>query len=858
MHKVPAMSEWVEDKLRQLTLEEKSKFLSGVDVWRTLAVPRLGIPQLKTTDGPVGARGGTMVDGTTAALTPSAVSLSSTWDVNIVAGIGHLLATEVRDKKADILLAPTVCLHRSPLGGRNFESFSGDDPFLGGKLAAYYINAVQSHGIATTIKHFAANDQETKRFVVDQTMSERTLRELHMVPFQIALRESNPWCLMASYSKINGVYASNNGRLLNDILRGEWGYDGMVMSDWFGVNSICPSVEAGLDLEMPGPPRKRGKNLVDAVNLGIMKESTLDTSVRRILELVYKTGKHLTPNWVEEPEEAINRPEHQAFLRKAAADGIVLLKNEKQLLPLKLDGVKQVAFIGPNSKLSVAAGGGSASLNPHYRQTPFDQFVKNVAVAYPKLSVKQADGCLANKWIPLFPETCVSPENGQHGMFMEYFGNMTMSGEAVHTAHRKSTVLSCYDNLPKSFVPGKRYSYRATGLLTPKTSGKHTFSMGTCGPGRLLVDGKVVISIWDRTKESERSEMFMAYASPEIRETVEMEAGRTYKVTVEAISRELDPIPVDYTAELYRDEVMDGSRVGFMEEVKEDLLGDAVALAKQSDIVVLVVGKNIEWESESYDMKTMDLPGDQDRLIAEVIKANPNSIVVNQSGTPITMPWINDVSTLLQAWYQGQELGNSLYDVLLGHVSPSGKLPVTFPKRLEDTPCFHNFPGENDKVTYGEGIYLGYRHYDKAKVEPLFPFGFGLSYTTFSYSAPRISKNVFATVDDSIVVEVDITNTGPVYGKESVQFYVAQTTKPGLGRPVKELKGFDKVELQPGETKTARTVLDRHALAYYDDRKAAWTVDKDAEFVAIVGASSRDLKGEKAFGIVGGPWQWIN
>lgn len=852
------MEEWVNEKLSQLTLEEKANFLSGVDVWRTLAVPRLGIPQLKTSDGPVGIRGGTMVDGTTAALTPSAVSLASTWDVSIVAGIGHLLSTEMRDKKADILLAPTVCLHRSPLGGRNFESFSGDDPFLGGKLAAHYINAVQSHGIATTIKHFAANDQETKRFVVDQTMSERTLRELHLVPFEIAIRESNPWCVMASYSKINGVYASNNKRLLTDILRGEWGYDGMVMSDWFGVNSICPSVEAGLDLEMPGPPRKRGKNLVDAVNLGYMKESALDVNVRRILELVYKTGKYQFPNWEEGQEEAHNRPEHQAFLRKAASEGIVLLKNEKKLLPLKLNGVKQIAFIGPNSRLSVAAGGGSASLNPHYRQNPYDQFVKNAASEYPNLKVKQANGCLANKWIPLFPETCVSPQNGEHGMYMEYFGNMTFSGEPVHAAHRKSTVLSCYDNLPKSFVPGKRYSYRATGLLTPKTSGKHIFSMGTCGPGRLLVDGKILINIWNRTKDSERSEMFMAYASPEVRQELEMEAGRTYKVVVEAVSRELDPIPVHYTDELYRDEVMDGSRIGFMEEVKDDLLGDAVQLAKESDLVVLVVGKNIEWESEAYDMKSMDLPGEQDKLIAEVIKVNPNAIVVNQSGTPITMPWINEVSTLMQAWYQGQELGNSLYDVLLGKVSPSGKLPVTFPKRLEDTPCFHNFPGENDKVTYGEEIYLGYRHYDKAKVEPLFPFGFGLSYTTFGYSNLRISAGKFSTDKDTIKVEVDITNTGSVEGKESCQFYVSQTSKSGLGRPVKELKGFDKVDLKPGETKTAGCVLDKYALGYYDDKKKSWIVDENAEFKVIVGASSRDLRGEKAFNVVGGPWNWIH
>ncbi|PWW75923.1 Glycoside Hydrolase Family 3 protein [Tuber magnatum] len=854
MQLTPDMKSWVDGKIEELTLEEKAFLLSGVDIWRTHAVPRVGIPQLKTTDGPVGVRGGTMVDGTTAALTPSAVSLSATWDVEIVAGIGDLLATEVRDKKADILLAPTVCLHRSPLGGRNFESFSGDDPFLGGKLAASYINAVEKHGIATTIKHFAANDQETRRFVVDQVITDRCLRELHLVPFQIAIRDSNPSCVMASYSKMNGVYASNNKRLLTGILRDEWKFDGIVMSDWFGVNSIVPSVEAGLDLEMPGPARKRGKNLVDAVNKGYMMESTLNINVRRVLGLIYKTGKHKYPLKEEEPEVANNRPEHRAFLRRAASEGIVLLKNEKGLLPLKLEKAKQVAFIGPNAKESVAAGGGSAALNPHYRQNPYDSFIKNAASKFPNLKVEHAKGCLANKWVPLFPETCVSPKNGRHGMYMEYFDNTVLRGPAVHAAHRESTVLSCYDNLPKSFVPGKRYSYRATGLLTPKTSGRHTFSMGSCGPGRLLVDKKVIINIWNRTKESERSEMFMAYASPEVRHDLDMIGGKTYLIEVEGVSKELDPIPVHYTNELYRDEVMDGSRVGFAEEIKDDLLGEAVNLAKGSDLVVLVVGKNIEWESEAYDMKSMDLPGGQDELISKVLKANENTIIVNQSGSPITMPWVDEASTILQAWYQGQELGNALWDVLVGNISPCGKLPVTFPKRLEDTPSFHNFPGENDRVVYGEGIWLGYRHYDKAKVDPLFPFGFGLSYTKFEYKNTRVSSEVFK---DKMTASVDITNAGRMAGKESVQFYVSQISKPGLARPIKELKGFAKVDLKPGETKTASYVLDKYALGYFDEKRMSWVVDKDAQFEVHAAASSRDIRGSAKFR-VSGTMQWIN
>lgn len=346
----------------------------------------------------------------------------------------------------------------------------------------------------------------------------------------------------------------------------------------------------------------------------------------------------------------------------------------------------------------------------------------------------------------------------------------------------------------------------------------------------------------------------MAYASPEKRCELDMIGGKTYTIVVEGVSRELDPIPVHYTDELYRDEVMDGSRVGFMEEVKEDLLGEAIALAKESDIVVYVGGKNIEWESEAYDMKSMDLPGPQNELISEILKANPNTIIVNQSGSPITMPWINEASTVLQAWYQGQELGNSLYDVLVGNISPCGKLPVTFPRRLEDTPTFHNFPGENDKVVYGEGIWLGYRHYERARVQPLFPFGFGLSYTSFEYKNTRLSGDV---MKDRLTVSVDITNTGEMAGKESVQFYVAQVSKPGLTRPIKELKGFAKVDLRPGETKTASYVLDKYALGYWDTKMRSWVVDRDAEFEVLAAASSQDIRGSAKFRVEG-VMQWIN
>ncbi|KAF3910506.1 Beta-glucosidase [Dactylellina cionopaga] len=755
------------------------------------------------------------MDGTTAALTPSAVSLAATFDTSIIEGIGHLLAAEVNDKKADVLLAPT---------------------------------AIQSHGIATTVKHFVANDQETRRFILNQHIPERALREMHLIPFQIAIRDASPWTLMTSYSKINGTYVSNNKTLLQGILRDEWDYDGLVMSDWFGTNSIVPSLEAGMDLEMPCPSRKRGQKLLDAVKLGHLKEGTIEKSAKR----VYKTGKY-NPLWPKDSEEAINRPEHQRFLREAAADGIVLLKNTHNLLPLTLEPGLRIGFIGPNSRVSVAVGGGSANLNPHYRQTPYDSFIENADIRVPGVIVSHATGCLSNKWTPLVPESCVSPVNGQHGVLMELFGNTTINGPAIAVSHRKRSMLTCYDNLPKSFTFNSGYSYRATGLITPHTTGRHTFSLSSCGPSRMLVDDIQIISLWDWRKDSERSELLTAYASPEQRFDLFMEAGRRYTLIVEGISREMDSIHGEYFAELYREEIMDGARVGFMEEVQRDLIGEAIDLARESDVVVVVVGKNAEWESKAYDMETMDLPGDQNKLISELLKVNPKTVIVNQSGSPITMPWIERASTVIQAWYQGQELGNAMFDVLTGHVNPNGKLPVTFPKRLEDTPTYHNFPGENDQVFYGEGIWLGYRHYDKADIEPLFPFGFGLSYTNFEYSNVRASSLIFHT---EIIVSVDVTNTGYRFGKESVQFYVSQISKPGLPRPVRELKGFAKVVLQPGETKTASYKLDKYSLGYFNEKLKKWIVDENAEFEVFAAASSRDLRGSAIFSIMTG-MNWI-
>lgn len=432
---------------------------------------------------------------------------------------------------------------------------------------------------------------------------------------------------------------------------------------------------------------------------------------------------------------------------------------------------------------------------------------------------------------------------------------MGHEGEPFLVENRPSSNLICYDGLPPELTNGERYSYRGKCIVTPKTSGIHQFSLSSCGPGKLILDGKVLINI-KRHWWSPKSSLFMSYGSPEERVEVHMDAGREYELVLESVSREPKPYDLDYMAMLEREEVQDGGRIGFLEN-EGDVDGkfeDAVDLARSSDIAIVVVGKDFEWETETSDMVSMDLPGRSNELVAAVAKANPNTIVVNQTGSPITMPWESQVSTILQAWYQGQEQGNCLADVLLGVVNPCGKLPITFPRRIEDNPSYDNYPGEYDIVHYGENIYAGYRYYDHRKIEPLFPFGTGLSYTTFEYSNIRLSQNTIS-VDGTIEVLVDVTNTGDRDGKEVVQFYISQAS-PKLSRPPRELKGYDKVFVKAGTTMTARTVLDKVSVSYWDDDVKKWVIDADAEFVVWAAKHSRDDGQEAIFrsSPKGGAW----
>ncbi|KAH9894597.1 glycoside hydrolase family 3 protein [Xylariomycetidae sp. FL2044] len=813
-------------KLAQLDLEEKISLLTAADFWRTKSVPSKGIPAIKTSDGPNGARGGIFVGGTKAALFPCGISLAATWNKDLLYAVGQHLADEVRARSAQVLLAPTVCMHRHPLGGRNFESFS-EDPLLTGKLASNYIQGLQSKGVAATIKHFVGNEQETHRLTIDSVVMERPLRELYLRPFEIAVREAKPWAVMSSYNLVNGTHADMNMHTLNDILRGEWGYDGTVVSDWGGTNSTAGAVKAGCDIEFPYSTKWRFDKVLKAIDEGQLTIDDIDVAAENVLTLVERTkGDDMS---TEEPEREDDREETRALIRKAGAEGLTLLKNEGQILPINAKTTK-VAVIGPNANRAIAGGGGSASLNPYYNTLPLDS-IRSAA----EQEVIYAQGCHIFKWLPVASPFCTA-KSGEPGVTLEWYSGDKFQGDVVVTQRRVNTDLFLWDSAPLEQL-GPEWSAVATTYLTPTVSGKHTISFMSVGPGKLYIDGKLSLDLWDWTEEGEA----MFDGSIDYMVEVDMEAGQPAELRVE-MTNELRPISKQKQFNMTHK--YGGCRIGFKEEDQVDYLQEAIDAAKTADVAVVIVGLDAEWESEGYDRKTMDLPSDgsQDRLIEAVLKVNPRTVVVNQSGSPVTMPWADRVPAIIQAWYQGQEAGNALADVLFGLQNPSGKLPSTFPRRLEDTPAYHNWPGENLRVLYGEGLYIGYRHYDRARIAPLFPFGHGLSYTTFEYGRPSLSRRVLGADDGggSIHLVMAVTNTGEVAGAETVQVYV-RDDRSRLPRPEKELVAFEKVHLEPDETKHITIALDKYAVGYYDDSIPAW-IAEEGTFRVLVGASAADIR----------------
>ncbi len=796
-----------DDLVKQMTLSEKISMLAGADLWHTVSIKRLGIPSIAVTDGPNGARGALGNMGPSSALFPVGMALGATWNTALIEKVGAALAAEVKAKGAHILLAPTVNIHRTPIAGRNFECYA-EDPYLSGKMAGAYIRGMQNNGAGACIKHFVCNDQENERMSISSKVEERPLREIYLEPFRLAIRDAKPWAVMSSYNKVNGVFASENDYTLKTILKNEWGFDGLVMSDWFGT--YTDDVPAGgLDLEMPGPARWMAADKVNkALESGDLTLEQVDDKVRRILRIVERAGAFETPDPGEERAE--DTPQQRAFMREVARETIVLLTNKNDLLPINPSKYKTIAVIGELAKSANVMGGGSSRVNPHYVVSPLEGILARVGKSS---KVEYAVGCYIHKNTPALEAANITSEDGKVGLTLRVYDNYDFSGPPVFEEVTNRSNFDWWGNsIPN--IKQDNFSVCLTGTFSAPEGGIHTFGLISLGQSRLFINGKLLVDNWDQNN-----------------------TGIEKTAQIRLFPGQKTPIKIEYAN--HGNDQWRSLRINHMPPASADPVAEALALAKRADLAIVVAGLTNEWESEGFDRVNMDLPGAQNELIGKVAAVNPNTIVVLNAASAVSMPWVDKVAAIVEQWYNSQECGNALADILFGDTSPSGKLPTTFPARYEDNPAFINYPGENGEVLYGEGLFVGYRYYDAKKLEPLFPFGHGLSYTSFEYSNIKTRIPQF-TEADGLDVSFDLKNTGKRPGKEAVQVYV-RDVRSLLARPEKELKYFTKIELAPGESKTIDFHLDHEAFWYYNPAKDGWVVEA-GDFEILIGASSRDIR----------------
>ncbi|ERS98825.1 hypothetical protein HMPREF1624_04015 [Sporothrix schenckii ATCC 58251] len=826
----------VEAVLEQLSLDEKVALLAGIDGWHTKAIPRLGVPSVRMSDGPNGVRGTRFFNGVPAACLPCETALGATFDQALVRELGALLADECRAKGAHVLLGPTINIQRGPLGGRGFESFS-EDPVLSGTLAARYCEGVEAGGdVLATPKHLVCNDQEHARVAVNAIVTERALREIYLLPFQLALGQARPGALMTSYNKLNGTHASENPRLLQDIVRGEWGYDGLIVSDWFGTYSVSEAVNAGLDLEMPGMSGFRGPALIHAVTSNKVKETTIDERVRRVLQMASKALASSIPEMLA-PEQTRDTPATRALLRRAAAESVVLLKNEDGVLPL--NPAKRTLVLGPNANTATYCGGGSAALPAYYTTTPL-QGIRSKA-ASPDL-VAFTQGAYGHKELPLLGEHLTTGDGRVGYTFRVYTESREQNPQrqAVDELHMTSSSAFLMDYMHPQ-VKGDTYYVTMDGTFTPVETGLYDFGLTVAGTGLLYIDGQLVV---DNKTNQRQGTSFFGIGTPEERGSIELTAGRAYAVHVDYGTAPTSSLKVKNVVSFGPG----GLRLGGAKRIDPAKgIAEAVALAAdthQFDQVVVCVGLNSDWESEGFDRPHMDLPAGSDELVQRVLAARPDAVVVVQSGTPVTMnAWASSAKGLLQAWYGGNEAGNGIADVLFGNVNPAAKLPLSFPATLQQNPSYLNYRSEGGRVLYGEDVYVGYRYYDATGVQPLFRFGHGLSYTSFTSSdlTAAVSASDAAIQASSIRLSLSVTNTGDRAGAEVLQVFVAPPATTSIRRPPRELKAFHKVpSLAPGETRAV--TLDPVSLAlatsFWDENRDAWLSEAGEYTLHVVGTGS--------------------
>lgn len=811
----------IESLLQQLTTAEKVAMCAGSGMWHSTGVPRLGIPPIKVTDGPNGARGESR-GGLSAACFPVGSALAATWNPRLIEQVGRALGQEAKSKGAQVLLGPTVNLHRSPLGGRHFEGYS-EDPHLTSRIAVAFVRGVQAEGVGACIKHYICNESEFERMTISSEVSQRALREIYMPPFEAAVKEAGVWSIMSSYNRINERYASCHDELLNQVLKREWGFDGCVISDWFarcdeGADEFC-----GLDLEMPGPARVMGKRLLRAVESGQVSDDALNDKVRRLLRLTIRTGRMDSPE--QQPEVSDDRPEHRQLARRAAVESMVLIKNDG-VLPFAPASLKKLAVIGPNAAVGMIQGGGSSGVKPHYESHPLAALTDRLK---PQVEVLHATGGSIARYVPAIDKQQLRPTSGESrpGLTLEFWNGREFEGPSLESRVVGRCRGIWHGRFSDAIDPDD-FCVRYSASYTPLDTGVHSFGLVTSGGARLFIDDDLVIDSW---AIDESGVAYFGQLLPELRGQRSLDAGVALNLRVEFRTRQSRGLG------------QPSVRFGVQPPIDHDPIVRAVDTAAEADAVVLVVGSSAEYETEGRDRDDMELPGHQVELIEKVVAANPNTAVVLNCGSPVSLDWLASVPALLQVWFPGQEFGEALADVLLGDVDPSGRLPTTWPVRLEDTPSFATYPGSDGKVEYAEDVMVGYRWYDAHDIAPRAAFGHGLSYTTFEYGTLQLPAVLQGSAD--LEVSLDITNTGERTGTEVVQLYLGAA---GRSRPsaVRELQAFRKIELDPGDTCRVDFRLERRALSHWDPEACAWVAEAGG-YEVHVGASSRDIRQRAAF-----------
>ncbi|UUU42159.1 beta-glucosidase family protein [Streptomyces sp. NBC_00162] len=782
----------VEEALGKLDLDTKARLLAGQDMWSLPAVPEIGLQSLVMSDGPIGVRGVRWTADDPSIALPSPTALAAAWDPALARRAGRLLAQEARRKGVHVLLAPTVNLHRSPLGGRHFECYS-EDPYLTGVVGAGYVNGVQDGGVGTTVKHFVGNDAETERFTADSVIAPRPLRELYLAPFEAIVANAHPWGIMTAYNQVNGTTMTEHRYLVNEVLRGEWGFDGYNVSDWMAARSTTGDIEGGLDVAMPGPQTVYGPALAEAVRGGEVPESAVDEAVRNVLRLAARVGiLEGAPAVVAEAPAPVDG---QALARELAARGFVLVRNEGGALPLAAAG-RTVALIGAAARDARVLGGGSATVFPERIVSPLD----GLTAALP-------DGALTYS-VGADPSDELAPAD--KGFELRAVCRDASGAVLGEGSLPTGQVQWIGNDLPAGATYETMASIEVTGAFLPRESGEHAFGTRGLGAFTLAVGGR---TLWEGVQEmGNEADPFEAFfGAPSERARIDLTEGEPVEVSLTFHVPDMTALPLKAI-------MFSLLHLGPRRDA-EELIAEAVAAARAADTAVVVVATTDRVESEGFDRKDLDLPGRQDDLVRAVAAANPNTVVVVNAGSPVELPWREDVAAVLLTWFPGQEGGAALADVLLGHAEPGGRLPTTWPARFADAPVTEVVPTEG-RLEYREGLFIGYRAYEARSIAPAFPFGHGLGYTDWAYE----SLEVTATT-----ARVRVTNTGTRPGREVVQVYLAPVATASdsaqsatVERPASWLAGFAGVEAGPGESVEAEIALPARAFEIWDEEARGW------------------------------------